>query len=91
MKKLSKSEANKEVEEFFSDVKNKTPKEVKKIKRLAANSNIRLHEKRKLFCKKCLMPYSEKEKIKINKGIKSVECKNCGYVSKWKLKKIKLS
>ncbi len=91
MKKLSKSEAAKQIEEFFVDIKNKTPKEVKKIKKLAANSNIRLREKRKSFCKKCLMPYSGKEKIKINKGIKSIECGNCDYVSRYKISKLKLS
>jgi len=84
MKKLSKSEAAKQVEEFFSNIKDKTPKEVKKIKRLAANSNIRLREKRKLFCKKCLEPYKN-PKVRINKGIKSVECGNCGYVARWKI------
>jgi len=90
MKKLSKSEASKEIEEFFSNLKSKTPKEIKKIKRLAANSNIRLGEKRKLFCKKCLMPYLGKEKTRINKGTKSVECENCGYVVRYKILKRKI-
>ena len=86
MKKLSKSEATKQIEEFFSGIKNKTPKEVKKIKRLAANSNIRLCEKRKSFCKKCFMPYKN-PKIRIGEGMKSIECRNCGYVARWKIKK----
>jgi len=85
MKKLSKSEAAKQIEEFFSDAKNRTPKEIKQIKRLAANSNIRLGEKRKLFCKKCLAPYTGNEKRRISKGMKSVECENCGCVSRWKV------
>jgi len=89
MKKLSKSEANKEIEEFFSNLKSKTPKEIKKIKRLAANSNIRLGEKRKLFCKKCLAPYKN-PKVRITKGTKTVECENCGYVVRYKILKRKI-
>jgi len=89
MRKLSKSEANNKVEEFFKNIENKTPKDVKKIKRLAANSNIRLREKRKLFCKKCLIPYAGNEKTRISKGIKSVECGNCGYISRYKIESIK--
>jgi len=85
MKKLlSKLETKKQVEEFFLDIKNKTPKEIKKIKRLAMSHNIPLKEKRKLFCKKCYSAY-RKPKIRIRKKIKSVECENCGEKSRWKL------
>jgi len=83
-KTLSKSEAKKQVEEFFLDIKNKTPKEIKKMKRFAMAYNIPLKEKRKLFCKKCLGPYKT-PKIRIRRGIKSVECENCGGVGRWKL------
>ncbi len=83
--KISKIEAEKQIKEFFKNIKNKTPKEIKKIKRLAMNKKIPLKEKRKLFCKKCLTPY-DKPKIRIKKGMKSVECKNCGYVGRWKVK-----
>ncbi len=82
--KQSKSESKKEIEEFFLDVKNKTPKEIKKIKRLAMKHNILLKEKRKLFCKKCLTPY-ENSKVRIKKGKKIVTCLECDYVSRWKL------
>jgi RNase P subunit RPR2 len=84
--KESKTEAKKQIEEFFSDIKNKTPKEIKKIKSLAMSHNIKLGDKKKLFCKKCFAPYSEKDKIRINKDIKSVECGNCGYVTRYKIK-----
>ncbi len=84
--KISKTEAGKEIKEFFKDIKNKPPKEIKKIKRLAMNKKIPLKEKRKLFCKKCLTPCSGKEKVRIKKKIKSVECQNCGYVGRWKVK-----
>jgi len=50
------------------------------------NKKISLNKKRKLFCKKCLTPYSEKEKLRIKKGMKSVECLNCGGVNRWKIK-----
>lgn len=85
MKKLSKTEAKKEIAEFFRNIKNKTPKEIKKIKKLAMRYNIPLKEKRKLFCKKCFHPYSEKEKIRIKNKIKTIVCKNCDYVNKWKI------
>ena len=84
MKRLSKSNANEEIKKFFSDIKNKTPKEIKKIKRLAMKHNIPLKEKRKLFCKKCLHPYKN-SKIRIKNKVKSVTCKKCDYVGGWKL------
>ena len=84
--KISKKEAEEKIENFFKGVENKTPKEIKKIKRLAMNKKIALKEKRKSFCKKCLSPYSEKEKFRIKNKVKSVECLNCNYVSRWKIK-----
>jgi len=88
-KKLSKSEAKEKIEGFFKkeSLKSASPKDVKKIKRLAANKKIPLKEKRKLFCKECLMPYARKRpKIRIKDNMKVVECSNCGYVARWKLK-----
>lgn len=87
-KKLSKSEAKEKIENFFEkeNLKSATPKNTKKIKRLAANKKIPLKEKKKLFCKKCLNPYSGKEKVRIKNKIKSIECLNCGYIARWKLK-----
>ena len=85
-KTLPKTEAKKQIEEFFENLKNKTPKEIKKIKRLAMSYNIPLKEKRKLFCKKCLNSYSGKEKVRIKNNKKIIECENCGNVSRWKIK-----
>ena len=82
MKKISRTEAREVIEKFFSGVKDKTPKEVRKIKSLAMSHNIKLGEKKKLFCKKCFAPYSGKEKVRINKKVKSIECMNCSYVSR---------
>ena len=86
MKNISKKDAEKNIEEFFEEIKNKTSKQLKKIKSLAMNKKISLKEKRKLFCKYCLTPYSGNEKIRINNKIKSIECKNCGKVNRWKVK-----
>ena len=84
-KSISKTEAKENISKSFKEIKSKTPKEIKKIKILAMSHNILLKEKRKLFCKKCLTPYKN-AKIRIKKGMKSVECGNCGRVSRWELK-----
>ena len=84
MKKVSKSEAKKEIDEFFENIQEKTPEEVKKIKKLAMRHNIQLKDKRKLFCKKCLYPYKNPS-IRIKKDILSITCDNCNYISRWKV------
>ncbi|MFH1643422.1 MAG: hypothetical protein ABH967_02205, partial [Patescibacteria group bacterium] len=83
--KISKTEVRNKIEKFFSNIKNKTPKEIKKIKRLAMKYKVPLKEKRKLFCKKCLVAYSGKEKVRIKNNHKIITCSGCKYVSKWKL------
>ena len=85
-KKLEKEEARQKIEDFFKNIKNKNTKEVKKIKRLAMAHNIPLKEKRKTFCKKCLNPYSGKEKTRIKRGCKIIFCNNCNHISRWKIK-----
>lgn len=84
--KLSKTQAQEKIQEFFKDVKNKTPKEIKKIKRVSMKYKIPLKEKRKSFCKKCLNAYQGNEKVRIKNKIKSVTCKKCGNISRWKMK-----
>jgi len=86
MKKISRLEIEKDMKEFSKNIKDKSPKEIKKIKRIAMSYNIPLRDLRKKFCKKCLMPYSGKEKIRIKNGIKSVECLNCKNIARWKMK-----
>jgi len=83
--KQSKKEVEKEVNEFFKEIKNKTPKEIKKIKRRAMAKNVALKDKKKLFCGKCFVPYSGKEKVRIRDGKKSITCKKCENISRWKL------
>jgi len=83
--KISKTAAEEKIEKFFKNIKGKTPKEVKKIKRLAMAKKIPLKDKRKLFCKKCLKPYSGKESIRFKNKIKTIICNNCKTKSRWKL------
>jgi len=83
---ISKKQAEQNIKDFFLDIKSKTSNQLKKIKSLAMNKKISLKNKRKLFCKFCLTPYFGNEKVRIKKGIKSVECKNCGKVNRWKIK-----
>ncbi|MDO8528966.1 MAG: hypothetical protein Q7S06_03690 [Nanoarchaeota archaeon] len=82
--KLSKTEAKKEIKDFFENIKNKTPKEIKKIKKLAMKYSIKLEDLRKKFCKKCYSPDLKVKSIK-NK-IKTVECKKCENVMRWKIR-----
>lgn len=83
MKKISKTEAKEQIEDFFKNIEEKNPKEIKKVKRLAMSHNIKLGERRKKFCKKC---YSTKLKIKSIKKVKTVECQDCKNIMRWKIK-----
>ena len=85
MKKPSRTEAIKQIDDFFSEIRNKNPKQIKKIKNLAMSYNLTLKEKRKLFCEKCLTPYIG-SKIRIKKGVKSTTCEKCGFAARWKIK-----
>jgi RNase P subunit RPR2 len=83
---FSKSETEKIVKEFFKNIKNKTPKDIKKIKKIAMHKNIPLKENKKLFCKKCLNPYKN-SKIRIKRDKLIIICEKCNYISRWKIKK----
>lgn len=83
-KKLTKKQANEKIENFFSNLEDKKPEQIKKIKRLAMHYKIRLKDKRKLFCKYCYAVL--KGRTIIRNKIKSVVCEKCGKVSRWKLK-----
>ena len=85
MKKISKKDSKTEIEDFFSDLSNRSSSEIKKVINLAGKERIKLGDKRKLFCKKCFSPYKN-SKIRIKEGIKSVECEKCGYKARWKIK-----
>ena len=81
-KELNKTQAKEKIEQFFSK-SDFTPEQLKKIKRLAMKFNIKLENKRKLFCKKCLNPLAGK--LSITKSHKTVECKSCGFRNKVRL------
>ena len=85
MKKISKVEATKQIKEFFENLSDKTPKDVKKIKRLAMQHRIPLKERRKLFCKVCYNPYHHPS-IRIKKDVLRMICDSCENVSRWKVK-----
>jgi len=83
-KKLSKQEIQEFINKIFSS--NPGPKEVKKAKRLAMSKNIKLSSLKKKFCKKCYSFFNDtNHEIRIKKGFKSVKCKNCGYLSRYKI------
>jgi len=85
MKKgISKIQAKGEIEKFFSNIQNKTPKEIEKIKNLAKSHKICMKNYKKSFCKKCFTPYKN-PKIRIKNKLKSVLCKNCRYVARYNL------
>ncbi|MEM3405606.1 MAG: hypothetical protein QW117_01370 [Candidatus Pacearchaeota archaeon] len=84
-RKLNKKNVEKIINYFFSNTKDKTSKDIKKIKRLAMKYNIKLKDKRKKFCKYCLNPYSGKERIRIKKKMKIIICEKCGKVNRWEI------
>jgi RNase P subunit RPR2 len=84
-KDVSKKEAEKQIEEFFYHIQEKTPEEIKKIKKLAMSYNIQLKDKRKLFCKKCFFPFIEPS-IRIKNGMITITCDHCEHKNRWKIK-----
>lgn len=83
--KLSKSEIEQKIKEIFES--NPSPKEIKKAKTLAMSKNIKLGNIRKSFCKKCYSLFNSKNsEIRIKKPLKIIKCKECGYVSRYKLR-----
>ena len=80
---INKTQAKEKIDNFFQK-ESFTPEQLRKIKRLAMKFNIKLGEKRKFFCKKCLSPLAGK--LRVSKTHKTVECKNCGFKNKVKIK-----
>jgi len=82
---LTKQEVQEYVKNVFS--KQGSAKEIKKAKKLAMSRNIKLGDLRKKFCKKCYSMFDSKNsEIRINKGFKTVKCKNCENISRYRLK-----
>lgn len=84
-KNFSKQQAKEKIKDFFLKIDNRSPKEIKKIKRLAMKYNLPLKENKKLFCKKCSSPYKF-PKIRIKNGMKNMLCEKCGKISRWRIK-----
>jgi len=82
--KLNKKQAEEEIKNFFEDIKNKTPAQIRKLKRLAMHHKIRLGEKRKLFCKYCYSP--RLKVVRITGKIKTIKCESCDKLMRWKIK-----
>ena len=84
-KTVSKTQAKGEIMEFFNHIKFRNSEGVKKIIKLANSHNIKLGDKRKLFCKKCLSPYRH-PKIVIKNDFVRMTCEKCEHESRWKFK-----
>jgi RNase P subunit RPR2 len=82
--KISRQEAKERITGFFEQDE-LDPEDVRKIKGLAMKFNIKLGEHRKRFCKKCLSDLKD-SKTRGKDGMKSIECKKCGYLNRWKIK-----
>ena len=82
--KISRRECNEKIKSFFSE-KRLDPEEIKKMKRLAMSRNIKLGDYRKRFCKKCFSNLKN-GKVRITKFYKSVECSECKFKNRWKIK-----
>ena len=81
-KELNRKETIEKISEFFKEKHER--EEVRKIKRLAMRHQIKLGEKRKLFCKKC---FSMNLKVLgIKNKTKRVKCSDCGNEMRWKIK-----
>jgi RNase P subunit RPR2 len=82
--KISKQEVEQQIKETFSN--KPTPKQIKKIKRLAMNKKISIKPYRKKFCKKCLTLFTpNNSEIRIKKPHKIIKCKQCNNISRYKL------
>ncbi len=81
----NREEIKKEIKEFFKDISNKSPEQVRKIKQKAMSINYKLGSLKRSFCQKCYHVYSSKDKIRIKEGIKTIVCGNCGKKRRWKI------
>ncbi len=83
---LSKKEAKEKIENFFKNTKDKIPKDVKKMKRLAMHHHISLNVYKKLYCKKCFSIFnSNNSEIRLKSGFKIIRCMECDKITKWKI------
>ncbi|MDP2925260.1 MAG: hypothetical protein Q8N99_02715 [Nanoarchaeota archaeon] len=82
---LSREEIQEKIKDVFSNFPNE--KEIKNIKKLAMSKNIKLGDYKKKFCKKCCSFFNAvNSEIRIKKGFRVIQCKECGYRNRYKLK-----
>lgn len=82
--KINSEKAKEQIENFFSSIEYKSPEQVRKMKKLAMAYNLKLKNKRKLFCQKC---YSTRLRVLgIKNKIKRVKCEGCGRIIRWRVK-----
>ncbi|MDA3837006.1 MAG: hypothetical protein PF542_05275 [Nanoarchaeota archaeon] len=82
--KLTKKDVELIRDDFFSNIKSKTSKEIKKMKKLANSKKVCLKHQKRLFCLECFEPFRGEEKVRISKGFKVITC-SCGKVKRMKL------
>ena len=84
-KKSSKKKIEQDIKELFS--KNPSTSDIKRIKKIAMSKSIKLKNLRKKFCRKCLTYFDKNNReVRIRKPMKIIKCKNCGYVTRYKMK-----
>ena len=87
-KKLEKRIARERIEILLDKALKSDPpfsrRYVELAMRIASRYRIRIPEKyRNTFCRKCFTPYtSTTSKIRLNRGVKVIECLRCGYVKR---------
>lgn len=83
--KLSKKEIEDKIKNIFSS--NPSKEDIRKAKNLAMSKNVKLKNYKNKFCKKCLTYFNSNNcQIRIKKGFKILKCKECNYISRYKLK-----
>lgn len=80
---MSKTEANKKIQEFFSK-ESFSAEELMKIRRIAMQFGIKLGKYRQKYCQNCLSQL--KGATRVSKTHKTVTCANCGEKNKFKIK-----
>lgn len=80
---LSKTEAKKKIEEYFSRNKIES-EETRKIKKIAMKHRIRLGEYRKRFCKKCYADLRN-AKVRVTRNSKIVNCPSCNSAYRFRI------
>jgi RNase P subunit RPR2 len=85
--KYSRKDIQDKINKSFED-KVLTKEKLKKLKQLAMSKNIKLGDLRKKFCKGCYSLFTTKNsELRIKKPIMKIRCKDCGYITRYKINK----